>query len=346
VGNGIGNGQPPVLEGDAVLKAQGALPLPAQHSPPFAANRSYCPDGTEGCDKTPEAVGKGGYACNFFGPERICADSGALSCTVKLHTHNAKSYNEFKGKDSQGSSLEKLEGKSVPELEEACNAKPECVGFSSASGELKSAIADEADWVGIGDDGGLYVKDMSVPTSSGKTCEALCAAQHMRCMSASSDRVNPSCPKLAGHVPPAPPAPTPPADAGAIATAKVHNMTADQLQEEWGKVQDLVAKQEIYERWVSENPGQEAQAAWKKNHTGEEPPVPLTPEEQTAAGEKSYIRDEIAHRGAVNAAEASQAGKEWVGKLYHGPTTACQESHARNTDGKLEPVQWCECALK
>merc|ERR1719377_374492 len=77
-----------------------------------------------------------------------------------LHSHNAKkTYKEIAGKDSGGSNLERLSGKSVAELEEACSAKPECAGFNSA-GWLKSAIAPEGEWYDW-DEGSLYVKQLS-----------------------------------------------------------------------------------------------------------------------------------------------------------------------------------------
>merc|ERR1719355_642 len=77
-----------------------------------------------------------------------------------LHSHNAeKTYAEKSGKDSGGSNLERLAGKSVEELEEACSAKPECAGFNSA-GWLKSAIAPEGEWYDW-DEGSLYVKQLS-----------------------------------------------------------------------------------------------------------------------------------------------------------------------------------------
>merc|ERR1719377_471668 len=77
-----------------------------------------------------------------------------------LHSHNAeKTYAEHAGKDSGGSNLERLAGKSTAELEEACSAKPECAGFNSA-GWLKSAIAPEGEWYDW-DEGSLYVKQLS-----------------------------------------------------------------------------------------------------------------------------------------------------------------------------------------
>merc|ERR1719174_1307030 len=76
-----------------------------------------------------------------------------------LHSHNAeKTYAEHAGKDSGGSNLERLPGKSVDELKEACNAKPECKGFNSA-GWLKSGIAPEEEWYAW-DEGSLFVKEL------------------------------------------------------------------------------------------------------------------------------------------------------------------------------------------
>merc|ERR1719263_1960602 len=76
-----------------------------------------------------------------------------------LHSHNAeKTYAEHAGKDSGGSNLERLAGKSVDELKEACNAKPECKGFNSA-GWLKSGIAPEEEWYAW-DEGSLFVKEL------------------------------------------------------------------------------------------------------------------------------------------------------------------------------------------
>merc|ERR1719174_486715 len=76
-----------------------------------------------------------------------------------LHSHNAeKTYAEHASKDSGGSNLERLAGKSVDELKEACNAKPECKGFNSA-GWLKSSIAPEEEWYAW-DEGSLFVKEL------------------------------------------------------------------------------------------------------------------------------------------------------------------------------------------
>merc|ERR1719174_1491135 len=76
-----------------------------------------------------------------------------------LQSHNAeKTYAEHASKDSGGINLERLAGKSVDELKEACNAKPECKGFNSA-GWLKSAIAPEEEWYAW-DEGSLFVKEL------------------------------------------------------------------------------------------------------------------------------------------------------------------------------------------
>merc|ERR1719331_2530987 len=73
-----------------------------------------------------------------------------------LHAHNAEhSYTEHANTDSGGANIERLAGKSVDELKEACSASAECVAFNSA-GWLKSAAPEEEwfDW----DGGSLYVK--------------------------------------------------------------------------------------------------------------------------------------------------------------------------------------------
>merc|ERR1719355_67375 len=76
-----------------------------------------------------------------------------------LHSHNAeKTYAEHAGKDAGGGNLERLAGKSIDELKEACNAKPECKGFNSA-GWLKSSIAPEEEWYAW-DEGSLFVKEL------------------------------------------------------------------------------------------------------------------------------------------------------------------------------------------
>jgi len=77
-----------------------------------------------------------------------------------MKAHNAeKTYAEHAGKDSGGGNLERLAGKSIVELKEACNEKPECVGFNSA-GWLKSSLADQSEWYDW-EDGTLYVKELS-----------------------------------------------------------------------------------------------------------------------------------------------------------------------------------------
>merc|ERR1719454_1774234 len=86
-----------------------------------------------------------------------------------LHSHNAeKTYEEKPGKDSGGGNMERLEGLSVSELEEACSEKPECMGFNSA-GWLKSSI-DSADKWYDWEEGSLYVKMLNgVPASEAAT---------------------------------------------------------------------------------------------------------------------------------------------------------------------------------
>merc|ERR1740138_1732289 len=77
-----------------------------------------------------------------------------------MKAHNAeKTYAEHAGKDSGGGNLERLSGKSIVELKEACNEKPVCVGFNSA-GWLKSSLADQSEWYDW-EDGTLYVKELS-----------------------------------------------------------------------------------------------------------------------------------------------------------------------------------------
>merc|ERR1719359_2019984 len=77
-----------------------------------------------------------------------------------LHSHNAKkSYKKTAGKDSGGGNLERIEGASIADLETACSAKPECVGFNSA-GWLKSEIKDSAEWYDW-DGGDLYEKELT-----------------------------------------------------------------------------------------------------------------------------------------------------------------------------------------
>jgi len=86
-----------------------------------------------------------------------------------LHSHNAeKTYEEKPGKDSGGGNMERLEGLSVSELEEACSEKPECMGFNSA-GWLKSSIDSEDKWYDW-EEGSLYVKMLNgVPASEAAT---------------------------------------------------------------------------------------------------------------------------------------------------------------------------------
>merc|ERR1719163_2256809 len=86
-----------------------------------------------------------------------------------LHSHNAeKSYEEKPGKDSGGGNMERLEGLSVTELEEACSEKPECMGFNSA-GWLKSSLAPSEEWYDW-DGGSLFVKMLNgVPATEAAT---------------------------------------------------------------------------------------------------------------------------------------------------------------------------------
>jgi chromosome segregation ATPase len=74
-----------------------------------------------------------------------------------LHAHQGSHGYVLHGKtDSGGANLERLAGKSVDELKEACSGMAECVGFNTA-GWLKSAVPEEEwfDWEG----GDLYVKE-------------------------------------------------------------------------------------------------------------------------------------------------------------------------------------------
>merc|ERR1719163_924468 len=86
-----------------------------------------------------------------------------------LHSHNAeKTYEEKPGKDSGGGNMERLEGLSVTELEEACSEKPECMGFNSA-GWLKSSLAPSEEWYDW-DGGSLFVKMLNgVPATEAAT---------------------------------------------------------------------------------------------------------------------------------------------------------------------------------
>jgi hypothetical protein len=77
-----------------------------------------------------------------------------------LHSHNAqKSYKKHAAVDSGGGNLERIEGASIADLEKACSAKPECVGFNSA-GWLKSELKDSAEWYDW-DGGDLYEKELT-----------------------------------------------------------------------------------------------------------------------------------------------------------------------------------------
>jgi len=95
---------------------------------------------------------------------------------AKLHMHNAeKTYEEYTLKDSAGGNMERIKDKSVEELEEICNANPECVGFNSA-GWLKSSLKPEAEWYEW-DAGSLYVKMLDgVPAAEAGTGSALLQA--------------------------------------------------------------------------------------------------------------------------------------------------------------------------
>merc|ERR1719265_2051298 len=65
-------------------------------------------------------------------------------------------YTTHTGKDSGGGNIERLAGKSIDELEEACSANPACVGFNTA-GWLKSSLSPEGEWYDW-DGGDLVVK--------------------------------------------------------------------------------------------------------------------------------------------------------------------------------------------
>merc|ERR1719174_1461954 len=81
-----------------------------------------------------------------------------------LHSHQAeKTYRKFEKKDAGGGNLKQMAGSSLPELEEACSAEPECVAFNSA-GWLKSSLVPEANWYDW-DQGDLYIKELdgSIP---------------------------------------------------------------------------------------------------------------------------------------------------------------------------------------
>merc|ERR1719453_1413022 len=78
-------------------------------------------------------------------------------------------YTTHTGKDSGGHNLERLAGKSVEELEEACSANPACVGFNTA-GWLKSELAPEGEWYDW-DGGDLVVKTFEGALVQGKAPE-------------------------------------------------------------------------------------------------------------------------------------------------------------------------------
>jgi len=74
-----------------------------------------------------------------------------------LHRHNgAHSYANRGNVDSGGGNLEKLNGKTVTELEAACSERPECVGFNT-EGWLKKELAPSNEWYAW-DGGQLYEK--------------------------------------------------------------------------------------------------------------------------------------------------------------------------------------------
>lgn len=74
-----------------------------------------------------------------------------------LEAHNApKTYTEHAGKDSKGGNWKRLPLATQEELEEACNAAPECVGFTS-EGWMKNELEEESLWYDAGSVN-LYVK--------------------------------------------------------------------------------------------------------------------------------------------------------------------------------------------
>jgi hypothetical protein len=98
---------------------------------------------------------------NLQDAERILAAS--IKVLTKyyefLHSHQAeKTYRKFEKKDAGGGNLKQMAGASLPELEEACSAEPECVGFNSA-GWLKKSLVPEANWYDW-DGGDLYIKEL------------------------------------------------------------------------------------------------------------------------------------------------------------------------------------------
>jgi len=77
-----------------------------------------------------------------------------------LHAHNgAHTYTENQGFDSGGANIERMAGKSVDELKEACSNMPDCAGFNT-DGWLKSSIAEQAEWYEW-TGGSLYVKSFN-----------------------------------------------------------------------------------------------------------------------------------------------------------------------------------------
>merc|ERR1719235_2455494 len=98
---------------------------------------------------------------NLEDAERILAAS--IKVLTKyyafLHAHQAdKTYKKFEKKDAGGGNLKRMTGASIPDLEEACSADPECVGFNSA-GWLKKSLVPEASWYDW-DEGDLYIKEL------------------------------------------------------------------------------------------------------------------------------------------------------------------------------------------
>jgi chromosome segregation ATPase len=76
-----------------------------------------------------------------------------------LHAHQAdKTYKKFASKDAGGGNLKQMVGASIPDLEEACSADPECVAFNSA-GWLKKSLVPEANWYDW-DGGDLFIKEL------------------------------------------------------------------------------------------------------------------------------------------------------------------------------------------
>merc|ERR1719453_1934430 len=70
-------------------------------------------------------------------------------------TNAPKTYVEHSGKDSLGANYKRLPTASQEELEEACNADANCLGFTS-EGWLKDGLNTEEEWIDVGYN--LYVK--------------------------------------------------------------------------------------------------------------------------------------------------------------------------------------------